>query len=124
MEPAPPNGEKDYDLFNAGKQPVGYSKGTFLTSACGVASMLLAFNAAYAAAGRIGGFFEPPKEAGLAFSTRAPSSDPPTRNSSWTCRATLPQLGPRRDPASCRRQWGHTRKERVEEGAWRQHVVQ
>jgi len=41
------------------------SKRTFLTSACGAASTLLAFNAANAAAGRTGGFFDLPKEAAL-----------------------------------------------------------
>ena len=44
---------------------LGYSKRTFLTSACGAASTLLAFNAANAAAGRIGGLFDLPKEAAL-----------------------------------------------------------
>ena len=39
--------------------------GAFLTSACGAASTLLAFNAANAAAGRTGGFFDLPKEAAL-----------------------------------------------------------
>lgn len=37
----------------------------FLTSACGAASTLLAFNAANAAAGRTGGFFDVAKEAAL-----------------------------------------------------------
>jgi predicted TIM-barrel fold metal-dependent hydrolase len=37
----------------------------FLTSACGAASTLLAFNAANAAAGRTGGFFDVPSEAAL-----------------------------------------------------------
>ena len=36
-------------------------RGAFLTSACGAASTLLAFNAANAAAGRTGGFFDLPK---------------------------------------------------------------
>jgi uncharacterized protein len=44
---------------------LGYSKRTFLTSACGAASTLLAFNAANAAAGKTGGFFDLPKAAGL-----------------------------------------------------------
>jgi predicted TIM-barrel fold metal-dependent hydrolase len=44
---------------------LGYSKRTFLTSACGAASTLLAFNAANAAAGRTGGFFDLPREAAL-----------------------------------------------------------
>src|SRR6185295_14848534 len=37
----------------------------FLTSACGAASTLLAFNTANAAAGRTGGFFDLPKDAAL-----------------------------------------------------------
>jgi uncharacterized protein len=44
---------------------LGYSKRTFLISACGAASTLLAFNAANATAGRTGGFFDLPKEAAL-----------------------------------------------------------
>ncbi len=44
---------------------LGSTKRAFLTSACGAASTLLAFNAANAAAGRTGGFFELPKEAAL-----------------------------------------------------------
>jgi predicted TIM-barrel fold metal-dependent hydrolase len=44
---------------------LGSSKRTFLTSACGTASTLLAFNAANAAAGRTGGYFDLPKEAAL-----------------------------------------------------------
>ena len=44
---------------------LGCSKRTFLTSACGAASTLLAFNAANAAAGRSGGFFDLPKESAL-----------------------------------------------------------
>ena len=59
----------------------------FLVSACGAASTLLAFNAANAAAGRTGGFFDLPADA----ATRARSS--PRRrsrraSSSSTCRAT------------------------------------
>ncbi len=41
------------------------SKRRFLVSACGAASTLLAFNAANAAAGKTGGFFELPAEAAL-----------------------------------------------------------
>ncbi|HEX9181773.1 MAG TPA: amidohydrolase family protein [Burkholderiales bacterium] len=41
------------------------SKRRFLVSACGAASTLLAFNAANAAAGRTGGFFDLPPEAAL-----------------------------------------------------------
>ena len=38
---------------------------SFLVSACGVTSTLASFNAAYAAAGRTGGFYEMPREAPL-----------------------------------------------------------
>jgi predicted TIM-barrel fold metal-dependent hydrolase len=41
------------------------SRRMFLTSASGIASTLLAFNAANAAAGRIGGFFDLPEESAL-----------------------------------------------------------
>ena len=41
------------------------SRREFLTSACGAASTLLAFNAAHAAAGRSGGFFQLPQTAAL-----------------------------------------------------------
>lgn len=41
------------------------SRRSFLISACGAASTLLAFNAANAAAGKIGGFFDLPAEAAL-----------------------------------------------------------
>lgn len=41
------------------------SRRSFLISACGAASTLLAFNAAHAQAGRRGGFFDVPKEAAL-----------------------------------------------------------
>ncbi len=44
---------------------LGVTKRRFLTSACGAASTLLAFNAANAGAGRTGGFFDLPKEAAL-----------------------------------------------------------
>jgi len=44
---------------------LGYSKRTFLTSACGAASTLLAFNAANAAAGKTGGWFDLPKAAAV-----------------------------------------------------------
>src|SRR5215207_714674 len=44
---------------------LGCSKRAFLTSSCGAASTLLAFNAANAAAGRTGGFFELPRDAAL-----------------------------------------------------------
>jgi uncharacterized protein len=44
---------------------VGMSRRDFLVSACGAASALLAFNAANAAAGKPGGFFEIEPEAAL-----------------------------------------------------------
>jgi predicted TIM-barrel fold metal-dependent hydrolase len=44
---------------------LGVSRRRFLTSACGAASTLLAFNTANAAAGRTGGFFDLPKESAL-----------------------------------------------------------
>ena len=44
---------------------LGLSRRDFLVSACGAASTLLAFNAANAAAGRTGGFFELPAESAL-----------------------------------------------------------
>jgi predicted TIM-barrel fold metal-dependent hydrolase len=44
---------------------LGCSKRKFLTSACGAASTLLAFNVANAAAGRTGGFFDLPTDAAL-----------------------------------------------------------
>ncbi|HEY2337420.1 MAG TPA: amidohydrolase family protein [Burkholderiales bacterium] len=50
---------------SANSKKLGFSRRTFLTSACGAASTLLAFNAANAAAGRTGGFFDLPKEAAL-----------------------------------------------------------
>ena len=44
---------------------VGKSRREFLVSSCGAASTLLAFNAAHAAAGRTGGFFEVSADAAL-----------------------------------------------------------
>jgi predicted TIM-barrel fold metal-dependent hydrolase len=44
---------------------LGLGRRTFLTSACGVASTLLALGRAHAAAGQTGGFFELPPEAAL-----------------------------------------------------------
>jgi uncharacterized protein len=44
---------------------VGLTRRKFLVSACGAASTLLAFNAANAAAGKTGGFFDVPREAAL-----------------------------------------------------------
>ena len=53
------------DQASAFAERLGLRRRDFLTSACGVASTLLAFNAAHAAAGRTGGFFEVSPEAGL-----------------------------------------------------------
>src|SRR5688500_7071341 len=44
---------------------MGISRRNFLISACGAASTLLAFNAANAAAGKTGGFFDLPRDAAL-----------------------------------------------------------
>ena len=44
---------------------LGLDRRSFLVSACGVASTLLGMNAAYAARGPRGGFYELPKDAGL-----------------------------------------------------------
>ena len=44
---------------------IGLTRREFLVSACGAASTLLAFNAAHAAAGRTGGFFQLEAEAAL-----------------------------------------------------------
>jgi hypothetical protein len=49
--------------FNAKR--LGLTRRQFLVSSCGAASTLLAFNAANAAAGVTGGFFDLPKEAAL-----------------------------------------------------------
>ena len=44
---------------------LGLTRREFLVSACGAASTLVAFNTAYAAAGRTGGYFEIPADAPL-----------------------------------------------------------
>ncbi|HWP10873.1 MAG TPA: amidohydrolase family protein [Ramlibacter sp.] len=54
-----------HEAAAANSKRLGCSKRTFLTSACGAASTLLAFNAANATAGRTGGFFDLPEEAAL-----------------------------------------------------------
>jgi predicted TIM-barrel fold metal-dependent hydrolase len=54
-----------HEAAAANSKRLGCSKRTFLTSACGAASTLLAFNAANAAAGKTGGFFALPKAAAL-----------------------------------------------------------
>jgi predicted TIM-barrel fold metal-dependent hydrolase len=48
---------------SAGAARLGLSRRRFLVSACGAASTLLAYNDAYAAAGRAGGYFAVPREA-------------------------------------------------------------
>ena len=53
------------EAAEANARRVGKDRRSFLVSACGVASTLLGFNAAYASQGRRGGFYEIPKEAGL-----------------------------------------------------------
>src|SRR4029079_179870 len=46
-------------------RPLNKSRRSFLVSACGAASTLLAFNAAHARVGRDGGFFEVSQDAAL-----------------------------------------------------------
>jgi uncharacterized protein len=53
------------DAATANAKRLGLGRRGFLVSACGVATTLLGMNAAYAAAGRRGGFFDLPKEAAL-----------------------------------------------------------
>jgi uncharacterized protein len=50
---------------SAFSRKLSLSRRSFLISSCGAASTLLAFNAANAAAGRTGGFFDLPKDAAL-----------------------------------------------------------
>jgi len=54
-----------HDAAARNAKRLAVSRREFLVSACGAASTLLAFNAANAAAGRIGGFFDLPPEAAL-----------------------------------------------------------
>jgi predicted TIM-barrel fold metal-dependent hydrolase len=54
-----------HEAATAHAKRLAMSRRRFLVSACGAASTLLAFNAANAAAGRIGGFFDLPAEAAL-----------------------------------------------------------
>jgi predicted TIM-barrel fold metal-dependent hydrolase len=54
-----------HDAAASNSRRLGLSKRRFLVSACGAASTLLSFNAANAAAGRIGGWFDLPREAAL-----------------------------------------------------------
>jgi predicted TIM-barrel fold metal-dependent hydrolase len=54
-----------HEAASENSKRLGYSRRTFLTSVCGAASTLLAFNAANAAAGKTGAFFDLPKESAL-----------------------------------------------------------
>jgi len=54
-----------FEMAEANARRLGLSRRSFLVSACGVASSLLGMNAAYAAAGRHGGWFDVPREAAL-----------------------------------------------------------
>lgn len=54
-----------HDAADKNASRLGISRRRFLVSACGAASTLLAFNAANAATGMIGGFFDLPIEAAL-----------------------------------------------------------
>ncbi|MGE0314497.1 MAG: amidohydrolase family protein [Lautropia sp.] len=54
-----------HEAASVNARRLGVPRRAFLTSACGAASTLLAFNAANAAAGRTGGFFDLPPEAAL-----------------------------------------------------------
>jgi len=53
------------DAANRNAKRLGLPRRDFLISACGAASTLLAFNAAQAAAGRVGGFYALPDDAAL-----------------------------------------------------------
>lgn len=54
-----------HEVADKNAKRLAISRRKFLISACGAASTLLAFNAANAAAGKIGGFFDLPNEAAL-----------------------------------------------------------
>jgi len=54
-----------HESASAFSKKLGLSRRNFLVSSCGAAATLLSFNAANAAAGRTGGFFDIPKEAAL-----------------------------------------------------------
>src|SRR5256885_7944288 len=54
-----------HEFASSFSKKISLSRRGFLVSSCGAASTLLAFNAANAAAGRAGGFFDLPKEAAL-----------------------------------------------------------
>src|SRR6266851_5557914 len=54
-----------HESASAFSKKLGLSRRNFLVSSCGAAATLLSFNAANAAAGRSGGFFDLPKDAAL-----------------------------------------------------------
>ena len=54
-----------FEVAAANARRLGVSRRAFLVSSCGVASTLVAMNAAYAKAGRTGGFYDVPREAAL-----------------------------------------------------------
>ena len=70
FEPVPlaagnPGNRLAHEAVSANAKRTGMNRRDFLVSACGAASALIAFNAANAAAGRRGGFFELESEAAL-----------------------------------------------------------
>src|SRR5882672_2964049 len=54
-----------HEFASSFSKKTNLTRRSFLVSSCGAASTLLAFNAANAAAGRSGGFFDLPKDAAL-----------------------------------------------------------
>jgi uncharacterized protein len=54
-----------HEFASSFSKRISLARRSFLVSACGAASTLLAFNAANAAAGRTGGFFDVPGDAAL-----------------------------------------------------------
>lgn len=57
--------QRAFESCGMNAKRVGLDRRGFLVSACGVATTLLGFNAAYARAGMAGGYYELPKEAAL-----------------------------------------------------------
>ncbi|APV50919.1 amidohydrolase [Betaproteobacteria bacterium GR16-43] len=57
--------QRAFESCGLNAKHVGLDRRGFLVSACGVATTLLGFNAAYARAGMTGGYYELPKEAAL-----------------------------------------------------------
>ena len=76
------------------------SRRSFLVSACGAAATLLAFNAAFAAGGRRGGYYELPPTRAMDMQLARSQLD--TASSSSTCRATS-STRPARGRSRCRR---------------------